>query len=178
MLGFGIFRKLMKIKFACGTATSIDKSNTGLITLSPNILRDLTDCFESGNRSYPESFRSPGERGVMYLFITAAFIFTILGNLDIIISISYFKWLHSLTNFLILSMAINVFPTELCCYAPQHGKVCGEWLLLWDDILQSLSQFQPDALLSFHSIFVPLPWISFMQSATFCITPAPWLSQP
>ncbi|NXM78435.1 TAAR2 protein, partial [Serilophus lunatus] len=73
--------------------------------LSPNISRDLTDCSEFENRSCPESFRSAEVRGVMYLFITAVFILTILGNLAIIISILYFKQLHSPTNFLILSMA-------------------------------------------------------------------------
>ncbi|XP_040455336.1 LOW QUALITY PROTEIN: trace amine-associated receptor 2 [Falco naumanni] len=77
--------------------------------LSPNISKDLMDCSEFGNRSCPESFRSAGVRGVMYLFITVAFIFTILGNLVIIASISYFKQLHSPTNFLILSMAITDF---------------------------------------------------------------------
>ncbi|NXT45568.1 TAAR2 protein, partial [Pluvianellus socialis] len=73
--------------------------------LSPNISRDLTDCSEFGNRSCPESFRSPGVRGVIYLCITAVFVLTVLGNLAIIVSISYFKQLHSPTNFLILSMA-------------------------------------------------------------------------
>ncbi|NXN41056.1 TAAR2 protein, partial [Rhinoptilus africanus] len=73
--------------------------------LSPNTSRGLTDCSEFGNRSCPESFRSPGARGVMYLLITAAFILTILGNLAMTVSISYFKQLHSPTNFLILSMA-------------------------------------------------------------------------
>ncbi|KAM6138197.1 LOW QUALITY PROTEIN: trace amine-associated receptor 2-like [Phoenicopterus ruber ruber] len=77
--------------------------------LSPNISRGLTDCSEFGNRSCAESFRSPGARGVMYLFITAAFILTILGNLAIIVSISYFKQLHSPTNFLTLSVAITDF---------------------------------------------------------------------
>ncbi|KAM6207422.1 trace amine-associated receptor 2 [Sarcoramphus papa] len=77
--------------------------------LSPNISRDLTDCSEFGNRSCPESSRSAGVRGVMYLFITAAFILTILGNLAMIVSISYFKQLHSPTNFLILSMAVTDF---------------------------------------------------------------------
>ncbi|NXP09249.1 TAAR2 protein, partial [Thinocorus orbignyianus] len=73
--------------------------------LSPNISRDLTDCSEFGNGSCPESFRSPGVRGLMYVFITAVLILTILGNLAIILSIAYFKQLHSSTNFLLLSMA-------------------------------------------------------------------------
>ncbi|KAM9297888.1 LOW QUALITY PROTEIN: trace amine-associated receptor 2-like [Morus bassanus] len=99
----------MKIKSACGTASPIEKSNKRLIMLCPDMLRDLTDCPEFGNRSCPESVRSPEVQGVMYLFITAAFILTILGNLAIIISISYFKQLYSQTNFLILSMAITDF---------------------------------------------------------------------
>ncbi|KAM9240249.1 LOW QUALITY PROTEIN: trace amine-associated receptor 2-like [Leptosomus discolor] len=70
--------------------------------LSPNISRDLTVCSEFG-KSCPESFSSAGVRGVTFLFIL-----TILGNLAIIVSISYFK-LHSLTNFIILSMAITDF---------------------------------------------------------------------
>lgn len=77
--------------------------------ISPNISKDLTDCSEFGNRSYPENFRSMGIQGVMYLFITAVFIFTIFRNLAIIISVSYFKQLHSPTNFLILSMAVTDF---------------------------------------------------------------------
>uniref|UniRef100_A0A8B9SPJ0 Trace amine associated receptor 2 (gene/pseudogene) n=1 Tax=Anas platyrhynchos TaxID=8839 RepID=A0A8B9SPJ0_ANAPL len=70
--------------------------------------------------------RSPGARGVLYLFMTAAFLLTISGNLAIIVSISYFKQLQSPTNFLILSMACHGFPTGLCHYALQHGEVRGE----------------------------------------------------
>ncbi|NXE49000.1 TAAR2 protein, partial [Casuarius casuarius] len=76
---------------------------------SPNILRNLTNCSVFGNRSCPETSRSSGVRGVMYLFMTGVFILTVLGNLAVIVSISYFKQLHSLSNFLILSMAVTDF---------------------------------------------------------------------
>ncbi|NWY03047.1 TAAR2 protein, partial [Nothoprocta ornata] len=76
---------------------------------SPNISRETTDCSAFGNRSCPESSRSPGVQGVMYLFMTGIFLLTVLGNLAVIISISYFKWLHSATNLLILSMAVTDF---------------------------------------------------------------------
>uniref|UniRef100_A0A8C0GPN6 G-protein coupled receptors family 1 profile domain-containing protein n=1 Tax=Chelonoidis abingdonii TaxID=106734 RepID=A0A8C0GPN6_CHEAB len=48
-------------------------------------------------------------QGAMYLFMTGAIFITIFRNLAIIISISYFKQLHSPTNFLILSMAVTDF---------------------------------------------------------------------
>ncbi|NXA35525.1 TAAR2 protein, partial [Eudromia elegans] len=76
---------------------------------SPNISREMTDCSALENRSCIEPSRSPGVRGVMYLFMTGVSVFTVLGNLAVIISISYFKWLHSPTNLLILSMAVTDF---------------------------------------------------------------------
>ncbi|NXK49251.1 TAAR2 protein, partial [Chauna torquata] len=76
---------------------------------SANTSRDLTDCSKFGNRYCSDSSRSPGARGFLYLFMTTAFLLTISGNLAIIFSISYFRRLHSPTNFLILSMAATDF---------------------------------------------------------------------
>ncbi|XP_068531209.1 trace amine-associated receptor 2 [Anas acuta] len=108
-LGLGIFWKLMKIVSTYMSAYPTEKSDQGLIMLSVNTSTDLTDCSEFGNRSCSGSSRSPGARGVLYLFMTAAFLLTISGNLAIIVSISYFKQLQSPTNFLILSMAATDF---------------------------------------------------------------------
>ncbi|XP_007062323.3 trace amine-associated receptor 2 [Chelonia mydas] len=77
--------------------------------VSPNTMKNFIDCSKFGNGSCPEMSRSSGVRGAMYLFMTGAIFITIFGNPAIIISISYFKQLHSPTNFLILSMAITDF---------------------------------------------------------------------
>ncbi|XP_061482314.1 trace amine-associated receptor 2 [Rhineura floridana] len=75
----------------------------------PNSSKNVIDCSDFGNSSCPENFRSAGVRGAMYISMSGVIVVTIFGNLGIIISISYFKQLHSPTNFLILSMAITDF---------------------------------------------------------------------
>ncbi|XP_053141872.1 trace amine-associated receptor 2 [Hemicordylus capensis] len=74
-----------------------------------NFSKDIVDCSEFGNGSCHDSPRSASIRGVMYTSMTGVIILTVLGNLAIILSISYFKQLHSPTNFLILSMAVTDF---------------------------------------------------------------------
>lgn len=74
-----------------------------------NVSSGVIDCSEFGNRSCPESLRSVNVRGIMYVAMLGVIFITVFGNLAIIISISYFKQLHSPTNFLILSMAVTDF---------------------------------------------------------------------
>ncbi|KAM7118468.1 LOW QUALITY PROTEIN: trace amine-associated receptor 2-like [Ciconia maguari] len=118
--------------------------------LSPDILRDLTDCSELGHTSCPESCRSPGVRGVMYLFITSAFILTILGNPTIIISILYFKQLHSPTIFLILPMAIMDFLLGFAVM-PYSTVRSVENCLVWEPFCKVHYSFDP--MLCLVSIF-------------------------
>ncbi|XP_021568303.1 trace amine-associated receptor 2 [Carlito syrichta] len=73
-------------------------------------MKDETfDCSEYGNGSCPENARSLGVRAALYSFMAGAIFITVFGNLAMIISISYFKQLHTPTNFLILSLAVTDF---------------------------------------------------------------------
>lgn len=65
------------------------------------------DCSEYGNGSCPENERPLGVRAAMYSFMVGAIFIAVFGNLAMIISISYFKQLHTPSNFLILSMAVT-----------------------------------------------------------------------
>ncbi|XP_069461345.1 trace amine-associated receptor 1-like [Ambystoma mexicanum] len=62
-------------------------------------------CYESINSSCLKHMRSHNAKVLMYFFMTITILFTICGNLLIIVSIVHFKQLHSPTNYLVLCLA-------------------------------------------------------------------------
>ncbi|XP_067278372.1 trace amine-associated receptor 13c-like [Pseudorasbora parva] len=63
-------------------------------------------CFPNNNLSCSRSIRPEVEYIIVYIFVAVTSVFTVFLNLLVIISISHFKQLHTLTNVLILSLAV------------------------------------------------------------------------
>ncbi|XP_005389270.1 PREDICTED: trace amine-associated receptor 5 [Chinchilla lanigera] len=62
-------------------------------------------CYQV-NGSCPRAVRPLGIRLAVYLACAAGMLITVLGNLFVVFSVSYFKVLHTPTNFLLLSLAL------------------------------------------------------------------------
>ncbi|XP_043935023.1 trace amine-associated receptor 4-like [Protopterus annectens] len=69
-------------------------------------LNGLQYCFDTDNSSCIRIMRSKATSASMYIFMAGTIIFTITGNLVVIISVTHFRQLHTPTNFLILSLAV------------------------------------------------------------------------
>ncbi|XP_029109960.1 trace amine-associated receptor 1-like [Scleropages formosus] len=66
-------------------------------------------CYESSNKSCAKHDYSATVRVPLYFLLGTVIIFTVFGNLFVIITIAHFKQLHTPTNFLILSLAATDF---------------------------------------------------------------------
>ncbi|XP_026074870.1 trace amine-associated receptor 13c-like [Carassius auratus] len=70
-------------------------------------------CFPAINSSCIKGKRSRHEYNIIYVFVSVLSAWTVFLNLLVIISISHFKKLHTPTNLLILSLAVNDLLTGL-----------------------------------------------------------------
>ncbi|XP_010963873.1 trace amine-associated receptor 5 [Camelus ferus] len=65
----------------------------------------ITFCYQV-NGSCPRTVHPLGIQGAIYLACAAGVLITVLGNLFVVFAVSYFKALHTPTNFLLLSLAL------------------------------------------------------------------------
>ncbi|XP_035276509.1 trace amine-associated receptor 13c-like [Anguilla anguilla] len=63
-------------------------------------------CYPAINGSCIKGNHTIAAQVILYIFFVAGIIFTVLGNLVVIISITHFKRLHTPTNILVMSLAV------------------------------------------------------------------------
>uniref|UniRef100_A0A667YCI5 Trace amine associated receptor 1 n=1 Tax=Myripristis murdjan TaxID=586833 RepID=A0A667YCI5_9TELE len=75
--------------------------------MSETDVKDIHLCYQSENVSCIMAVIPSTIRALLYVFLGSLSVLTLCGNLLVIISIIYFKQLHTPTNYLILSLAMS-----------------------------------------------------------------------
>ncbi|XP_029902500.1 trace amine-associated receptor 1-like [Myripristis murdjan] len=92
-----------------------------LVAVWPGSLAALMEpvfCLESRNTSCLKTVYPLPVRVCLYAVLGAAVLVTVCGNILVIVSIAYFKQLHTPTNFLLLSLAASDFLLGLLVMLP------------------------------------------------------------
>ncbi|XP_062406847.1 trace amine-associated receptor 13c-like [Sardina pilchardus] len=106
---------------------------------------------------------------LLYVFAAAIALFTMCGNLFVIISVCHFHQLHTPTNILILSLAMSDFLVGLFVM-PVHVLIWIESCSLFEPIFCSFSN-----MISFHLTFVSVYNISFIAMDRYFALSNPFL---
>ncbi|CAG5867035.1 unnamed protein product [Menidia menidia] len=111
-LMMGIWIKIETVKISrMDTENTVNKSY---------ILNAIHPCYELDNETYTFKQNPSVMCVLLYMFLGSLCVVTVCGNLLVIISIFYFRQLHTPTNYLILSLAVAdllvgilVFPSSM-----------------------------------------------------------------
>ncbi|XP_043942960.1 trace amine-associated receptor 8a-like [Protopterus annectens] len=111
----------------------------------------LQQCFENVNTSCVRVSRLLVEQTILYFIFTLGIIACVVGNLLVIISISYFRQLHSPSHFLVLSLASADFVMGLLVIPFTAIKFIEACWYFGEDLCRLLTAL--DSLCSLASVF-------------------------
>lgn len=94
------------------SGNEVDIAN--LSTISPN--NDLNSSNESSEYVMSSEFRHPpGVTAVYIIVYCIAFLFALFGNLIVIAVVLRYRWMHTVTNFFIVNLAVADILVAIFC---------------------------------------------------------------